>query len=79
MDVHHDVQGIKSGALKKAHQKDLKVQDKYGVNFKNYWYDKKQGKIFCLCEAPSRKAAESVHREAHGGVPDEIFEVKEGS
>ena len=27
---------------------------------------------------PSKEAAEAVHREAHGGVADEITEVKEG-
>jgi hypothetical protein len=36
------------------------------------------GKVFCLCEAPSREAAIAVHREAHGLVADEIIEVKEG-
>jgi hypothetical protein len=28
--------------------------------------------------APSKEAAEAVHREAHGGVANEIIEVKEG-
>lgn len=31
-----------------------------------------------LCEAPSKEAADAVHREAHGLVADEIIEVKEG-
>jgi hypothetical protein len=30
-------------------------------------------------EAPSKEAAIAVHREAHGMVADEIFEVKEGA
>ena len=36
-------------------------------------------KVFCLVEAPSREAAATVHREAHGLVADEIVEVKEGA
>jgi len=35
--------------------------------------------VHCLVESPSEEAAERVHREAHGLVADEIYEVKEGS
>jgi hypothetical protein len=35
--------------------------------------------IFCLCEAPSKEAAAAVHREAHGEMPVEVIEVREGS
>jgi len=59
--------------------KDLKVGGKYGVKYLRYWLDESKGKIFCLVEAPNKEAAEKVHREAHGLVADEIFEVKEGS
>jgi hypothetical protein len=61
-----------------AHRKDLSVQDKYGVKYLRYWYNDADGSVFCLSEAPSKEAAESVHREAHGLIPDEIVEVKEG-
>jgi Protein of unknown function (DUF4242) len=43
------------------------------------WFDEGSGKVFCLVEAPSKEAAEAVHREAHGLVADEITEVKEGA
>ena len=43
----------------------------------SYWVDEKAGKIFCLVAAPSAEAANAVHREAHGLVADEIFEVSE--
>lgn len=33
---------------------------------------------FCLSEAPSKEAADAVHREGHGLVADEIIEVKRG-
>jgi Protein of unknown function (DUF4242) len=35
--------------------------------------------VFCLAEAPNKDAVETVHREAHGLMADEIVEVKEGS
>jgi hypothetical protein len=79
MDVHHKVEGLTDEAVTAAHQKDLAVQDKYGVKYLSYWYDKEAGKIFCLVSAPSKEAAEAVHREAHGQAADEIFEVKEGA
>ena len=43
-----------------------------------YWVDEKAGRIFCLVDAPSAEAASAVHRDAHGLVADEIFEVEEG-
>jgi Nickel responsive protein SCO4226-like len=79
LDVHHKIEGLTGGAVGDAHEKDLKVQHKYGVNYLRYWYDEGTGKVFCLVEAPSKEAAEAVHREAHGLVADEIIEVKEGA
>jgi hypothetical protein len=78
MDIHKKVEGLTAAAVIEAHQKDLEVQGKYGVKYLKYWYDEGTGTVFCLCEAPSKEAAEAVHREAHGGVADEIIEVKEG-
>lgn len=79
IDVHHRVEGLTEEAAAAAHKKDLEIQHKYGVRYLRYWFDDATGKIFCLVEAPSKEAAMAVHREAHGGVADEIFEVKEGS
>jgi hypothetical protein len=44
----------------------------------HYWLNEVERTVFCLCQAPSKEAAEAVHREAHGGVADEIVEVKGG-
>ncbi len=44
-----------------------------------YWVNEKEGKVFCLVDAPNAEAANTVHREASGLVADEIFEVEEGS
>lgn len=78
MDVHK-VEGATDAAVAEAHMADLKTQEKYGVKYLKYWFDESQGKIFCLVEAPSSKDAVRVHKEAHGLLADEIFEVKEYS
>ncbi len=79
MDVHRKIDGLTSDAVAGAHEKDLEVQDKHNVKYLKYWFDEGTGTVFCLCEAPSKEAAEAVHREAHGLVADEIIEVKEGA
>jgi len=79
MDIHQHVEGLTGDAVASAHEKDLQVQEQYGVKYLKYWYDEGTGKVFCLVEAPSKEAAATVHREAHGLVADEIIEVKEGS
>lgn len=79
LDIHHKIEGLSGEGAAEAHQKDLQVQHKYGVNYVRYWYDEGTGKVFCLVEAPSKEAAAAVHREAHGLVADEIIDVKEGS
>lgn len=79
MDVHNMEGGVSAGDVAKAHAADLETQEQYGVNYKSYWVDEKDGKIFCLVEAPDADTAVKVHREAHGLVADEIHEVIEGS
>jgi hypothetical protein len=78
MDIHKGVEGLTAEAVAEAHKKDLEVQEKHGVKYLRYWYNEEDGTIFCLSEAPSKEAAEAVHREAHGLVADEIIKVKEG-
>ena len=58
---------------------DQEVQGKYGVTYQKYWFNQDTGKIYCLVEAPSKQAADRVHREAHGLAADEIDEVTEGA
>jgi hypothetical protein len=78
MDVHTIAGGVSAADAAEAHRKDVETQGAYGVNYKSYWVDEKEGKIFCLVEAPNAEAAHTVHREAHGLVADEIYEVSEG-
>ncbi|HSD82413.1 MAG TPA: DUF4242 domain-containing protein [Anaerolineae bacterium] len=79
MDIHQHVEGLTKDAVAGAHARDLEVQRKYGVDYKQYWFDEGSGKVFCLVEAPNRDAAIAVHREAHGLVADELVEVKAGA
>lgn len=78
MDSHKRVEGLTKEAVEGAHQRDLEVQEKYGVNYIRYWFNEETGTVFCLVEAPNAEAARRVHQEAHGLVADEIIEVKEG-
>ena len=79
MDVHDHVDGLTAEAVAGAHKRDLEVQEKYGVNYVQYWFDEASGKVFCLVDAPDADAAEAVHREAHGLVADAITPVQEGA
>ena len=73
-----NVDGITKEKMDEAHTLDLSVQSKHGVKFIDYWYSEADRAIFCLYESPTKEAAAAVHREAHGGVADEIIEVKKG-
>jgi hypothetical protein len=79
MDHHKDVEGLTADAVAEAHRKDVEIQDEYGVKYHRYWFNEETGEVFCLAEAPNKDAVETVHREAHGLMADEIVEVKEGS
>ena len=78
LDIHNKINGLTSDAVAEAHKKDLEVQKKYGVNYLKYWFNEKEGRVFCLVEAPDKESAIKVHKEAHGLLADEIFEVNEG-
>jgi Protein of unknown function (DUF4242) len=79
MDVHTVEGGVSAADAAEAHMKDVETQDQYGVDYRQYWVDQKQGKLFCLVEAPDAETASRVHREAHGMVADEIYEVQQGT
>ena len=78
MDIHKGVKGLTVEAVAAAHKMDLETQEKHGVKFLNYWYNREDGTIFCLTDAPSKEAANAVHRDGHGMVADEIIEVEVG-
>ncbi len=78
MDVHNLDGPVTQDDVAKAHAADLEKQGDHGVHYLRYWVDEGQGKIFCLVDAPDAEAANTVHREAHGLVADQIFPVVEG-
>jgi class 3 adenylate cyclase len=71
----HDAPGITPEELAEAHNRDVDVQDKYGVRYHTYWFDPQQGTVFCLAEGPSEQAVVGVHEEAHGQIPSAIIEL----
>lgn len=77
MDVHNIKGGVSAADVAKAHEADVATQGPHGVEYLRYWVDEKAGKIFCLVDAPDAEAANTVHREAHGLVADEIYPVSE--
>jgi hypothetical protein len=79
MDVHTLDGGVAVADVAKAHMADLQTQAAHDVQYLRYWVDEGAGKIFCLVDAPSPEAANTVHREAHGLVADEIYAVQEGA
>ena len=79
MDMHSLDGGVSASEAAAAHQTDLATQARYGVNYLRYWLDEEAGKIFCLVQASDAEAANTVHREAHGLVADEIYLVSEHS
>ena len=79
MDTHKNVKDLTAQAVAGAHQKDLEVQGKHGVNYLKYWFNEAEGTVFCLVDAPNKDAAVAVHREAHGLVADDVTEVRESS
>ena len=77
MDIH-DIPGVKTEDVAKAHAADVAVQDKYGVNYRQYWVNEGDGKVFCLVDAPDKESAARTHREAHGLEAHTLYEVAEG-
>lgn len=79
LDIHELGPGnVTAAAVAAAHQKDLAVERKYGVNFINYWVDEKNGTVLCLSQAPDSAAVVNTHREAHGLIPVSVVKVEQG-
>jgi hypothetical protein len=78
MDMHTMPGPVAAADVAQAHAADLQTQGRYGVDYKAYWVDEANGRVFCLVEAPDAEAAASVHREAHGLLADVIYPVTEG-
>jgi class 3 adenylate cyclase len=73
----HDLPGATAEDVARVHVADLAVQDHYGVRYTTYWFDPLTESAFCLVQAPTKDAAETVHRESHGMVAAQVIEVDE--
>src|SRR5688500_8743562 len=71
----HNLAGTTAQDVAGAHLRDLEVQDRYGVQYLNYWFDYDRQTAFCLARGPNRDAVEAVHRESHGLVASDVIEV----
>ena len=79
LDIHYLGAGnVTAHAVAEAHLKDLNTQNKYGVNFINYWVNEKEGVIMCLSQAKDSSSIIKTHQEAHGLLPKTILKVKQG-
>lgn len=79
LDLHYLGAGkVTAKDVAAAHQKDLAVQKKHGVNLINYWFDEKEGVVMCLAQAKDSASLAETHKEAHGLLPNRVSQVKEG-
>ena len=80
IDVHQLEPGkVKYDDVANAHAKDLAVEKKYGVDFIKYWVDEDKGLVYCLSSSRDTQSIIQTHAEAHGLLPDRIYEVTEGT
>ena len=80
LDIHYLGAGkVTAKDVAGAHQKDLAVQKKYGVNLINYWVDEKEGIVMCLAQAKDSMDLVKTHKEAHGLLPAQVMKVKQGN
>lgn len=75
MDIHN-IAGVSADEVADAHLRDHQLQEKYGVNYFKYWFNKDAGKLFCICEAPDTDTAVRVHKEAHGHLAEKLIEIE---
>jgi hypothetical protein len=67
-----------AGLVTQAHDADLRTQGRVASTICATGWTRRAGKIFCLVDAPSGDVAADMHREAHGLVAQEIYQVTEG-
>ncbi|MDT8324348.1 MAG: DUF4242 domain-containing protein, partial [Bacteroidota bacterium] len=72
----HDVPGETAADVARAHQQDLKIQDRFSCRAITYWFDEERGTAFCLIEAPDAQAVQDMHDNAHGLIPHRILQVE---
>lgn len=71
----HELSGVTAADVAAAHLADLAIQERFGVQFVNYWFDYERQHAFCLADGPDKASVEEVHRQSHGLVPNDVIEV----
>lgn len=80
IDVHQLEPGkVKYEDVAKAHAKDLAVEKKYGVHFIKYWVNEEKGLVYCLSSSNDSESIRKTHAEAHGLLPEYIYQVTDGT
>ena len=74
----HDAPGTTAEEIAAAHELDLAIQERLGVQYLTYWFDPGAGSVFCLAEGPSKEAVAQVHANSHGLMAATIIEVERG-
>jgi AraC-like DNA-binding protein len=74
MDLHI-APGVTAKEVAEAHYHDVLIEGKFKCKCITYWYDEKEGQVFCLINAPDKDSVVQMHSAAHGLIPHEIIEV----
>ncbi len=83
-NLYIDVHKLEAGKIKyedvaKAHAKDLTVEKKYEVHFIKYWVNEDKGLVYCLSSSNDSESIRKTHAEAHGLLPEYIYQVTDGT
>jgi AraC-like DNA-binding protein len=78
MDIHLLGDGFSLEDARKAHMRDVAVQEKYNVMYHQYWLNEETGTAYCLMEGPDKESCAAIHREANGFEACQIVEVEGG-
>ena len=49
----HDMRDMTAESIAEAHRQDLEIQDKYGVKYMTYWFDRERGTDFAWSMRPT--------------------------
>ena len=71
----HFIEGATKHMMQIAHEKDMEIQGRHGVQILTYWFDEKKSTAFCLMDSPDKDTITKYHSESHGNIPHEIIEV----
>lgn len=76
MDMHIvEDQAFNEIAAMHGHHKDIAVQHRFGVKHVKYFLNLPEKKVFCLMEAPNKKACIDNHLASHGIGACNVIEI----